>query len=94
MKIRSVNDYKEPLNKVFNIEWQPKNNADQKNLSMDRQRWSDEDKIKVVRLAATGIPVDDICELLGRSRMSINMVLGKVSCAIIDAGSEYAKVSK
>ena len=88
MKIDNINDYKDPLKKVFGFDWEGSN----KETSGDGTRWSYEEQVQVLKLAFAGLSVHQISELMpSRSAYSVELRLGKFACALIDGANRYGR---
>ena len=88
MKITNVNDYKQPLLTVFGLEWESSNQG----TNGDGSRWSEDEKIKVLKYGLAGLNVHEISSLLpSRSAYAIQLRLGKLACAIVDGANKYGR---
>lgn len=79
-------DNKQALKDVFNLEWESKELNTQ--IHNSNKRWSKEDRIKLVKLAAVGFSTYDIAVILGRTMLSVQLTLGEISKGIINNAPE------
>ena len=89
--VKTINDYKAPLKTVFGYDWEGSNEHTE---GRKPGAWTDEDLMRIVKLAYAGVSVHDMADLLGRTAYAIELRLGKIAVAILDGGNAYGTNSK